>query len=156
MPDLYQWVFVVMMLAYVVLRAGPPISGAIWKVTNVPAPPSVPNSRDIVRPKVIQPHYPFWAQRRGQVGWVVVDVRISDRGEYLDHEVVAEAPPDVFTKAVAQALKTTTYRSHSGFPLPRRIKTLYKFVVPARDGSVPAWAVTTPGLIVHRSRGLLD
>jgi hypothetical protein len=156
MPDVYDWGFIVLMLAYVVLRIGPPISHAFWRLVEVPAPPPTPSSRDIVRPRATQPYYPFWAQRRGQIGWVVVDVRINEHGEYLDHEVVAEAPPGVFAKPVAQALKTTTYRSHSGFHLPPRLKVLYKFVVPARDGSVPAWAVTAPGMIVHRRRGLLD
>lgn len=156
MPDVYGWGFVVLMLAYVFLRVAPPISGAIWKVADVPAPPPVRASRDIVRPRATQPDYPFWAQRRGQVGWVVVDVQINAQGEYVSHEVVAEAPAGVFTKAVAKAVRTTTYRSHSGFHLPPRIKTLYKFVVPGRDGSMPSWAVTAPGVFVHRNRGLLD
>jgi len=155
MPDVYQWGFIVLMLAWVVLRLAPSFSGAIGRATDVPAPPTIPTSRDILRPRATQPHYPFWALSRGQVGWVVVDIRISDTGQYIDHEVVAEAPAGVFTQAVAQALKTTTYRSHSGFHLPQRLKVLYKFVAPARDGSVPQWAVTAPGIAVHRNRGLL-
>jgi hypothetical protein len=149
MPDSYSLILALMMLAFVVLRIGPAVSGAIWKVQDVPAPPATPASRDIVRPRQTQPQYPFWAQRRGQIGWVLVDIRISEAGDYLDHEVVAEAPEGVFARSVAKALKATTYRSYSGFALPPRIRVLYKFVV-------PAWAVTSPGLIVHRSRGVLD
>jgi hypothetical protein len=156
MPNSYDLVFVGMMLAYVFMHIGPAISGVIWKIASVPAPPAIPVSRDLVRPRLTQPHYPFWAHRRGQVGWVLVDVEISPSGGYLSHEVVAEAPAGLFTQVVAKALRTTTYGSHSGFPLPPRIRILYKFVVPARDGSVPPWAVTTPGMIVSRNRWLLD
>ncbi len=156
MPDLYELIGSLLMLGFVFLWVGPAASRTVWRTLEVPPPPTIPTNRDIVRPKTPTPIYPYWALRRGQVGWVLVDVRISEDGRYLDHEIVAEAPEGMFGKTVTKALKQTTYRSHSGFPLPGRIKTLYKFVVPARDGSVPAWAVTVPGLVVEGTRGLLD
>ncbi len=156
MPDLYELLFSLLALAFVVLRVGPAASRSVWKISDVPPPPAAPINRDIVRSKAPQPIYPYWALRRGQVGWVLVETQINDQGEYQGHTVLAEAPEGMFSKTVARALKNATYRSHSGFPLPPRIKTLYKFVVPARDGSVPAWAVTVPGLVIQRSRGLLD
>ena len=70
----------------------------------------------------IDPEYPPRAQQQRIEGWVLVEFTISPVGTVQDAKVIDSKPPQVFDRAMLQAIRRWRYnpKIEDGVPVARR------------------------------------